>query len=77
MSQDITDKKFTFWIETFKVFSIFIIVLVTAIGTILFRNNFESNKLELILLFVATGFLIFVLIIFWVSIYKLIKLLKK
>ena len=77
MSQDITDKKFTFWIEVFKVFSVFIIVLVAGTSTIIFRNNFENNKFELILLFVGTGFLVFVLIIFVLSIYKLLKLFKK
>ena len=77
MSQDISDKKFTFWIELFKVFSVIIIVLVTGTATILFRNNFETNKYELILLFAGTAFLVLSLIIFWVSIYKLTKYLKK
>jgi len=75
--QDITYKIFTFWIELFKVFSVFIIVLVTGIGTILLRNNFENNELELNLLYIGTGFLVFVLIIFWISIYKSYKYSKK
>lgn len=77
MSQDTDDKKFTFWIEIFKAFSVFIIVLVAGTSTIIFKNNFENNKFELILLYIGTGFLVFVLIIFVLSIYKLLKLIKK
>ncbi|MCH8318199.1 MAG: hypothetical protein IIA88_06845 [Bacteroidetes bacterium] len=76
-NNEIDDKKLTIWIEIFKMFSIFLIVLVTGISGILFKNTFLNNKIELILLYFAGVFLFVVIIIFFLSLYKLIKYLIK
>lgn len=71
------DNKLTIWIEIFKIFSIFLIVIVSGIAGIFYKNTFINNKSELILLCIGCFFLIVVTLILTKSIYELIKYLKK
>ena len=71
------DKKINIWVEIFKMFSIFLIVLVTGISGILFKNTFLNNKIELTLLCFAEIFLFMAIIIFFKSLFELFKYLKK
>ena len=76
MNKETIDKKVKIELELFKIYSFFLIGLVTGIASILFRNAFYDNKIILIALIIGIVFLIFtgtVGIISYIKIYKFTK----
>ena len=63
-------------IELFKIYSVFVIALVSAIGGILLKDDLNNNDIEITLLIIGSIFLFSVSIIFLRSILKIKKLVK-
>ena len=61
--------------EQYKIFSFFIIGLVTGVVSLLLRNNFYNDKIVLTLLIIGVAFLVGVVIMFVKSRYKIKRLI--
>lgn len=76
MNKEIIERKLKAEIELFKIYSLFIIGLITGISSLLLKDKFYDNNIVLILLIIGFVFLIAVTIIFIKYLHQ-IKILTK
>ncbi len=77
MNKEINQEKIKIRIEIFRIYSFFLIGLITGITSLLLRNNFYKNIIELNLLIVGVIFFIIVIYLFFKSLSNLNKILKR
>jgi len=77
MDTEKIEKKIEIEIDLFKMYSVFLIGLITGITTIIFEEQFYQNKIKLIVLILGLLFLTFVIFVFVKSYIKIYKLTKK